>query len=105
MPSGGDRMKPYLDSTIEFFDRASVPGNPRTARRVARHRSRRRPADPGDGHVARTAAAAAGVGNAERAGGTGAGDAIKRIVALLTDRPQPSPNGGAGGADAPRWSY
>jgi len=45
-------------------------------------RSRRR-------HVARTAAAAAGLGDAERAGGTGAGEAIKRIAASLTDQRAP----------------
>ena len=62
----GDRMRPYLEPTVEFFDHARVPPaiqelldhwpeiDPRAARLI-------------------------------RAGGTGAGDATKRSVALLTD--------------------
>ena len=68
--------KPYLDPPCEFFDRPSVPPeiqelldewpeiDPSTA-----IRSRCR-------HVARPAAAAAGVGDAERAGRAGAGGAV-----------------------------
>ena len=84
-------MNPYLDPPAEFFDRAAVPPqiqelldewpeiDPGTARLIRA------------AYVARTAATATGVGDAERAGGTGAGDAIKRIVALLTTGPNLAP--------------
>ena len=78
-------MQPYLVPTIEFFDRASVPPQiqelldewPEIDPGTARLDSRR-------GHVARTAAAAAGVGDAVRTGGAGAGGAAERKRASLT---------------------
>src|SRR3954471_15898582 len=100
-----------MDAAVSRLDRRILRprrravADPGAARRMARDRSRYGAARSRRRHVARTAAAAAGVGDAERAGGTGAGDAGERIVALLTDRPRPGPNGGAGGADTPRWSY
>src|SRR4051812_8289597 len=83
LEGGSDATVPRTDDPdLRPCQRAAA--DPGAARRVARDRSWHGAARSRCHHVARTAATATGVGDAERAGGTGAGDAIKRIAASLT---------------------